>query len=133
MRRNILIATIFSTLIALSGNVLSAVRAQEPPLAGAYRQVSTTDREVITAARFAVRRKQQRRRARISLVSIERAEAQVVAGTNYRLCLRVRQGNRTSEVTAIVYKNLTRRYSLSSWAETSCALPSTASSNVRGN
>lgn len=133
MRRNILIAIIFSVLIALSGNDPSVVRAQQPPLVGAYQEVSTTDREVMAAARFAVRRRQQRRRARISLVSIERAETQVVAGTNYRLCLRVRQGNRTREVTAVVYKNLTRRYSLSSWEETSCALPSTASSKVRGN
>ena len=90
--------------------------AQETPVAGGYREASPADRQVLAAARFAVREEGRRRGARLALVAVERAETQVVAGTNYRLRLGVRRPNgRAQSVDAVVYENLRRRLSLTIW------------------
>ena len=85
-------------------------------LAGGYQEASTRDRRVLAAARFAVREEGRRRGARLALVAVERAETQVVAGTNYKLWLSVRRPNgRLRSVNAEVYENLRRGFSLTSW------------------
>lgn len=106
---------------AATGRV-SDQASQESRVAGGYREASTTDPGVLAAARFAVRDEGRRRGARLTLVSVERAETQVVAGTNYRLRLRVsvpgrgpRAADRVQSVEAVVYENLRRRHSLTSW------------------
>jgi hypothetical protein len=119
MKKIVLIAIMFVALNVISGNA-RGVLAQEPPMAGAYGEVSTTDREVVQAARFAVSKARHKQGARVSLISIERAERQVVAGLNYRLCLKVKIKNKIQNMTAVVYKNLKQRYSLSSWEEGDC-------------
>lgn len=93
----------------------SIALAQKEPIAGGYAETSMSDPEVVSAARYAVRRQGQKERARISLISIRRAEVQVVAGLNYRLDLRVSAGGKAQDATVVVYKNLKRKYSLSSW------------------
>lgn len=92
--------------------------AQEVPLAGGYREVSQVAPEAMSAARFAIRAESRRERARISLVSIERAERQVVAGLNYRLLLRISVNGTMRNVKAEVYQDLRQRYSLSLWEAT---------------
>jgi hypothetical protein len=119
MKKIILIAIMFVALNVISGN-MRGVLAQEPPMAGAYGEVSTTDREVMRAARFAVSKARRKQGARVSLISIERAERQVVAGLNYRLCLRVKIKNKIQDMTAVVYQNLKQHYSLSSWEDGGC-------------
>lgn len=96
------------------GNVSGAF-AQEEVIAGGYGETSNNDPEVVTAARYAIRAEGRRQGARISLLSIERADVQVVAGLNYMLRLKVKVNNRTENITAVVYKNLKQKYSLSSW------------------
>jgi hypothetical protein len=51
----------------------------------------------------------------ISLISIDKAEQQVVAGMNYKVCLKVRNGKRVRYATAVVYRDLKGKRSLSSW------------------
>lgn len=102
-------------VLCITFSVASEVRAQSEPVAGAYGETSVTEPEVISAARYAVRTQSRRQGVSISLISVRKAEAQVVAGLNYRLGLRVNAGGRQQDVTAIVYKNLRRQYSLSSW------------------
>lgn len=89
--------------------------AQDTPIAGGYSAASTSDPGVLTAARFAVRAEGRRRGARVTLLSVERAETQVVAGTNYRLRLRANVAGRVRSVDAVVYENLRGRHSLTSW------------------
>lgn len=109
-------------LIALNivMGVVSGALAQQPPIVGGYAETSNTDREVVAAARYAIRAESRKQGVRLSLISIERAEVQVVAGLNYRLRLKVKVNGRTEVATAVVYKNLRRKYSLTSW-ETSTA------------
>lgn len=104
--------------------------AQQAPIAGGYAETSSSNPEVVSAARYAVRAEAGKRGALISLISIRRAEVQVVAGLNYRLNLRVKVNGKTQDVTAVVYKNLRQRYSLSDWKADSS---STGSDNASSN
>ena len=94
--------------------------------AGGYREVARDDAEVVAAAEFAVKAQGQKQEMPYKLVSVEHAEQQVVAGTNYRLCLKVghhkadNDVDTTEFVRAVVYRNLQQEYSLTSWAEENC-------------
>jgi len=115
-----------ATIRAASVRRVNAHAAQDAPIVGNYREASASDPAVLAAARFAVRAEGRRRGARLTLVSVERAETQVVAGTNYRLRLKVRAAGRVESAQAVVYENLRRVYSLTSWGATRGELPSGA-------
>lgn len=111
--------------IRVAAGRVSGGPAQQSPVAGGYREAGTNDPQVLAAARFAVREEGRRRGVRLALLSVERAETQVVAGTNYRLRLSVRRPNgRVQGVDAVVYENLRRRFSLTSWEAARDARPS---------
>ena len=91
---------------------------------GGYRAADKDDPEVVAAAEFAVGARGEQEGSSLSLVSVERAEIQVVAGRNYRLCMGVQaegDDEETLYVLAVVYQNLQRAYSLKSWEESTCA------------
>lgn len=116
MTKSLRVLMIIAALNIVLGGA-SVVPAQQDTIAGGYSETSVTDPEVLSAARFAVRRQGQKMRSsRLSLIAIRRAEVQVVAGLNYRLSLRVKANGAVQDVTAVVYKNLQRRYALSSWS-----------------
>lgn len=119
VKKNFLVVLMFVALNIISASVFVAV-AQEPPMAGAYSEAYVTEREVVAAAKFAVKAEQRKQGRRLALLSIERAEQQVVAGLNYRLCLKVRVNGKTQEVKVVVYKNLKQKYSLTSWEAGEC-------------
>jgi hypothetical protein len=96
------------------------VLAQPAQIAGGYGEASKTDPEVLSAARFVIKQERRKLGRQLSLISIERAEVQVVAGLNYRLCLKVKTKGKPREATAVVYKNLKQKYSLSSWDAGGC-------------
>jgi len=89
-------------------------------MAGGYQEASKTDETVIGAANFAVQTQAQQD-ATLELVTIERAEQQVVAGMNYRLCLSVKSKNKPATATATVYLDLENEFSLSEWIPGKCA------------
>jgi hypothetical protein len=100
---------------------VSKASAQNQPLAGGYGQASVRDPEVVAAARFAVRAQGLKEGAVIFIDLIRSAEVQVVSGLNYKLGLSVLglgRDNKPQYVTAVVYKNLKREYSLSNWEVT---------------
>ena len=119
MKKNLLIAIMLIAVAAISVDAFR-VRAQPAQIAGGYREASKTDLEVLSAARFAIKQERRKLGRHLSLISIERAEVQVVAGLNYRLCLKVKINGKTREATAVVYKNLKQKYSLSSWDAGGC-------------
>ncbi len=119
MKRNLLIAIMLIAVAAISTHAFH-VLAQPAQIAGGYREASKTDPEVLSAARFVIKQERRKLGRRLSLISIERAEVQVVAGLNYRLCLKVKIKGKSQDVTAVVYKNLKQKYSLSSWDGGGC-------------
>ena len=116
--RAVLIAIVF----ALFGAVV--VPAQKT---GGYREIDKDDEGAAAAAEFAVKDQSEKKELTHKLVSIEKAETQVVAGINYRLCLKVsyqKQGEdaETSEfVKVVVFRSLQKEYSLTSWTEEECS------------
>ena len=98
----------------------SHVSAQD--ITGAYGDASVTDKDVVKATKFAVKSRSTQIGKRFTLVRIQKAESQLVAGMNYRVCLRVRDSRkRISTITAVVYKDLKNRYSLSRWKAGGCS------------
>jgi hypothetical protein len=120
--RLVIRAAVTSMFILAALNIVSgsSVFAQQGPIAGGYADASNSDPEVGAAARFAVHAERQKLHARITLLSIKQAEVQVVAGLNYRLCLRVKIKGKTRNVNVVVYKNLKQKYSLTSWSADGC-------------
>src|SRR4051812_47891376 len=101
-------------------------QAQGRPILGGYKEVSTDDAEVQEAAEFAVKAQGEKQETTIKLISVEHAESQSVAGRNFKLCLKVEVEDKenntdvTQEVQVVVYRNLQKAHSLTSWQETEC-------------
>lgn len=89
---------------------------------GGYKEISRDNPDVEAAANFAVAEQGRKEETSFTLVSIEHAESQVVAGVNYRLCLKVStdSDDEPQGVKVVVYRNLKKEYSLTSWEEADC-------------
>lgn len=91
--------------------------AQQNPIAGAYSETSRDDPQVMAAAKFAVEKESKRLGKTVTLISIEKAETQVVAGLNYRLRLKVQVAGQERDAQAVVYQSLKQEFSLSEWKD----------------
>lgn len=118
MEKSLRFAKVLFALCIVFG-CLSVVSAQDE-IAGGYGDISKTDAGVVAAAKYAVKKRGKAVKTTFTLVSIEKAEAQVVAGLNYRLCLKVKSRKGEKAVTVVVYKDLKNRLSLTSWTEEDC-------------
>ncbi len=91
---------------------------------GGYREIANDDEGAVAAAEFAVNLQSEKKEMTYKVLSIEKAETQVVAGINYRLCLKVgykKDEEDASEfVRVVVYRNLQKQFSLTSWTPESC-------------
>lgn len=73
------------------------------------------NRDVMAAANFAVTAEAKREAIPLKLTSVSSAEKQIVAGTNYRMILRVEGNGSTRQAKALVFRDLQSRYWLKSW------------------
>lgn len=112
---------LFAVVLLVCGHA-SPIQAQQIPIAGGYNAASKTSKEVKAAAAFAIMKLQKKERGggKIKLLSVKQAETQVVAGMNYKLCLRVKMNGKTQTVGAIVYKNLQNQRQLTDSTIGSC-------------
>ena len=112
------------TAVLVTG--LAAVGAAQGRLGG-YKSASVEDERVTAAADFAVKAEAEKSKKSQKLISIMKAEQQVVAGTNFKLCLKVISGGNGDEadvthtIEAIVYVDLKGNSSLTSWKESDCS------------
>jgi hypothetical protein len=116
-RRTILISG------AIIGLMCAAVVSAQRP--GGYREIAKDDEGAAAAAEFAVKQQSEDKGTTYKLVSVEHAESQVVAGINYRLCLKVGfkaddDSDKTEFVRVVVYRSLQNQYSLTSWTSEDC-------------
>ncbi len=95
-------------LLLVSTDVLYAQN-----LPGGFREVSVQDPGVQAAAKFAV--EAQGKTEKLTLEMILKAEAQVVAGRNYRLVLKVREKGIDKTAEATVWAKLDKTFELSRW------------------
>lgn len=118
-----LVSALFVLSVAF-GSVMVGM-AQNRPMVGGYKEAPTDDAEVKAAAEFAVGAQGEKDNITITLRSIEHAERQVVAGMNYRFCLRIGKGDDPEDVDVkvVVFRSLKKEYSLKSWVEETCSEP----------
>ena len=124
MKKHLPVVMISLALCLAVGCLLKVVAAQQP--VGGYQEAPKADPATVAAANFAVTEQQQKQGGTITLVSIKRAETQLVEGVNYRLCLKVKASDKTQTVTAVVNKALNDKYSLTSWEPGGCKKASKA-------
>lgn len=94
----------------------------KPIKVGGYKTVDPTDERARAAAEWAVRHQGEKKGTAIELMTLVKAEQQVVQGMNYKLCMRVNMEEAdepVSFVEAIVYMDLKKNYKLSSWKDAS--------------
>jgi copper homeostasis protein (lipoprotein) len=89
-------------------------------LPGGYRAISADDMRVQMAAAFAAGR-QMEKTPGMSMQKITRAEYQVVAGTNFRLCVTVNRNGTSETAQTVVFEDLKGAMSMTSWTWGPCA------------
>ena len=128
MKTNIRAATMLSAL-AIVLSIASAGVAQR--ILGGYKEIPNDDAEAVESANFAVKVQSDKTEKEFQLGEIAKAERQVVAGSNYRLCMQViANEDEPYFVQAVVYLDLRGNRSLTSWADSDCGGASEAP--VRG-
>jgi Aspartic acid proteinase inhibitor len=108
---------VFCCLVFSANNVPAQ---DEGPITGAYGRVNKNDAQVKASAKFAVKARAKSTKRSITLISISKAEQQVVSGMNYKVCMKVRDGRRTRWATAVVYRHWGGTRQLSSWDWGAC-------------
>jgi hypothetical protein len=111
-------ALMFLVLPLLLGMVSPSLAGQ---LAGGYAAASVTNAQVVAAAQFAVKTlaAMPERAPAMTLVEILSASQQIVAGTNYRLRLKLKVDGKDSEVEVVVWRKLNGEHQLTSqtWSQ----------------
>ena len=102
-------------------------------MVGGYRAIAITDAGAVAAADFAVDAQSEKTDMEIELGEIVKAERQVVAGSNYRLCMDVSaEGEAFGFVQAVVYVDLKNNRKLSSWVNSTCGNAAKTGTTVKG-
>jgi hypothetical protein len=125
MKNNLRILFTIAVFCCALGCAVSVFGQIKP---GGYRTVSVSNAGVKAAAKYAVKTKAAELERGLSLKGIVKAEAQVVAGTNYRLCLQVYTPSEEDEtdgvtqyIKTVIYRNLKGEYKITSWEAEDCA------------
>lgn len=109
----------FAVAIAIFAAALGFASEAMGQKVGGYKTIEATDEGARAAAEWAVRHQGEKTESAIELMSLVKAERQVVQGMNYRLCMQVNEEAKdepTSFVLAVVYMDLKKNYKLTSWA-----------------
>jgi carbonic anhydrase len=127
MKKRSIVVIILVALSVVCGSVIAGLAQQQRPIVGGYKEIATDAPGVQEAAEFAVGAQGKKENATIKLVSVEHAESQVVAGMNYRLCLKVEVSSEDEDVDVkqqvkvVVFRSLQKQYTLRSWEEEDCS------------
>lgn len=127
MKKSLRTVSILLVFGIIFGGVLTSIGQQRPPMVGGYKKVAADAPEVAAAAAFAVGEQGRKQESTIKLISVERAERQVVAGSNFRMCMKVEIEDKErnviiiQEVKAVVFRNLKNIQALRSWEEADCS------------
>ena len=117
---------LFSIALSIGVFMTLAVASASAQKVGGYKEVSASDAAVQGAAEYAVSTRAKSSGKEISLVDVIKAERQIVAGSNYRLCLKITSQGEEGEadvthfVQAVVYVDLKGNRKLASWAISDC-------------
>lgn len=90
---------------------------------GGYRLVPNDDPESLAAAKFAIREEGQKLSKSIVFSSMVYAQQQIASGTNHKLCMKVKVNGTSKRAETVIYRNLQKQYSLTSWIWGQCTKP----------
>lgn len=92
------------------------------PMVGGFKAAPVNDAGAVAAANFAIKEYADVFETPLTLSAVQKAERQVVQGTNYRLCLEVasEESEELLFIQVIVYQSLQRAYRLSKWRPNAC-------------
>ena len=119
MRKNIFTLLFIALFCLLTGYT---AKAQQPPTSGGYVEVDVDNKEIAYSVKVALDIKSKETKENYKLDTIYKAEMQVVAGKNYRVCLSVYvpvegEANEYFNVQFVLYRNLKGEYKLTKWEE----------------
>jgi hypothetical protein len=118
MKRNKKLAVALAVIGVIFG---CAAAAQAQIKTGGYKEISKTDAGAVAAADFAITAQSDKTGHAFELLDLVKAERQVVAGSNYKLCMQVSaDGDEVFFVQAVVYVDLKKNSKLTSWADSDC-------------
>ncbi len=90
-------------------------------IAGGYSPISASSPEAVLMAKSAVAMKNALPDSKkVRLVAVKKAETQVVVGTNFRLCLSVKDKVHVFRVRTVVYRDLGGALLLTEWTPKGC-------------
>lgn len=121
MKKNLFKLMVAAACLVIAFAVAAAAQDNEP-FTGGYGKISVKSAEARKAAATAIaQHARSHPKDKVSLVKILKAEQQVVAGMNYRVCLSVmdRHGLRRT-VTAVVYYPIRKKPKLTDWLRGGC-------------
>ena len=120
--RKLFVLTVFCMAFGGAGSIFGQVKA------AGYKLISVGDSGVKNAAAFAVKQKIAETDWNLTLDGILNAETQIVAGTDYRLCLQITAQSPNDEdsvatgwVKTTIHKNPKGEFSIVSWQLEDCA------------
>ena len=115
----------FIACFILFTNVCPSAPQAQQTLTGGYNTVPVDNKEVVAAAAFAIEAQKKAiqektggKPANLELITILKAEQQVVAGMNYRLTLKVKLNGKEKTAETIVWRQAWRQpnpYQVTSW------------------
>lgn len=111
----------FAALFIIICGTSKSFAQQNVSMPGSYSKADVKSKDVIAAADFAAKTQAKKQKTTIKVVSIDKAKTQVVAGMNYRICMKVSVKKKSAKtaadqfVTAVVYRNLQNKHSLTNW------------------
>lgn len=118
MKRNMKLVVVLAAMAVIFG---CAAAAQAQIKTGGYKEISKTDAGAVAAANFAITAQSTKTGYTFELLDLAKAERQVVAGSNYKLCMQVSaDGDEPFFVQAVVYVDLKNNRKLTSWADSDC-------------
>jgi Cystatin domain len=111
----------FAVGLAVLTVIIGAASARAQVKTGGYKEADKGEAGVVAAAEYAIKAQSEKTGYKYELSEVVKAERQVVAGTNYRLCMQVSaDGDEAFFVQAVVYLDLKKNYKLTSWADSDC-------------
>ena len=106
------------------GCAVTSYAQKRPVITGGFKAIAVTDAAVQEAAEFAVSDHSEKNEVSLEIVSIEKAERQSVAGTNFRMCIEVKivdeEDGDTQMVLVTVNRNLKGEFKILSWKADGC-------------
>ncbi len=118
LKKQLLFLSLLALFVIGAAGVESRVSAQ---IAGGYAKASVKNSDIRASALFAAKAQSALDGKKTIVIKILKAEVQVVAGLNHRVCMLVRQGRgRSKSVTAVIYKDLNNERSVTAWKVGGC-------------